>query len=233
MLHHGMIPTGSARRGLGRRRDMRVCPAVARSQRCSPAATVSHVIAPVRRSRVRREGPTMTIDRVRSAVRTEPVRRLIGSAPSADELRSAIAEGLDALGREPRRRWRSGSTARPRRSVTASAWPEQLAALPEQLAALPEQLPLPALPEQLRCAQAARPDGHPAAAHRARRSGDRPRDRVRDRADGPPCVDDAPRPEREGRDRGPPTAPARSDGTRPTRRVVRPRQGTRRRPTSR
>jgi BON domain len=95
---------------------------------------------------VRREGPTMTIDRVRSAVWTEPVRRLMGSAPSADELRSAIAEGLDALGES------LGTVAeRVDRSTEAVrdrvAWPEQLAALPDQLAALPEQLA--ALPEQL------------------------------------------------------------------------------------
>jgi hypothetical protein len=41
----------------------------------------------------------MTIDQVReAAIQAEPVRRLVEAAPSADELRSAISEGLDAIG---------------------------------------------------------------------------------------------------------------------------------------
>jgi hypothetical protein len=41
---------------------------------------------------------TMTIDQVRDAVRTEPVRRLVEAAPSSEDVRHMIGEGLEALG---------------------------------------------------------------------------------------------------------------------------------------
>jgi hypothetical protein len=96
----------------------------------------------------------MIIERVRSAVRTEPVRRLMESAPTADEVRSAISEGLDALGSSlgtiAEGVDRSTEAVRDRVVV-----PAQLADLPahvaDQLADLPAHLAdqLADLPEQL------------------------------------------------------------------------------------
>jgi hypothetical protein len=40
----------------------------------------------------------MTIDQVRDVVRTEPVRRLVEAAPSSEDVRHMIDEGLEALG---------------------------------------------------------------------------------------------------------------------------------------
>jgi hypothetical protein len=81
----------------------------------------------------------MTIDQVRDAVRTDSVRRLVDAAPSADELRSAISEGLEALGdgigTVAERVDHSAELLRDR-----VAMPEPLSGSLDRLAALPVEL---------------------------------------------------------------------------------------------
>ena len=87
----------------------------------------------------------MTMERVRSAVRTDPVRRLFESAPSSDEVRSAISERLDGLsgtiGDGLDTLSESLGTVAERVDPLVEEMRERVN-LPEQLADLPQQLRL-------------------------------------------------------------------------------------------
>jgi hypothetical protein len=89
----------------------------------------------------------MTIDQVRDAVRTDSVRRLVDAAPSAEDLRAAIAEGIEALGdgigTVAERVDQSTELLRDRVSV-----PDPLGAPLDRLAALPVELGLRPAPRR-------------------------------------------------------------------------------------